>query len=475
MSNANDFFERYKKAIDLIEVSIDSVRLEIPIIYSAEAAEFYRKEYSACKNFRRAFLAMAYHILSSNWSIIFEDNSKPLFSLEAFSSISLKDITKIYESIVKSSKYLRALEEEVSSEITDIFEKFYIINTKEYEKYVNKLQKIQTSLLPIEKQFRSYQKAIGPMVNSLAAVNAFYISPEIQKIMSNISKIRDMYSSPIIKQMSEYAKISSQISKNIAYFTDSYSQSINAFTQFLIDGKLVKLQQLQAKIVQSIRPAIFDIVAIGIGRRNLEKYLEERIETFYKFGWAYISVMDDEILDYIYVNKDRLSQEEVDKIICEYFEKNNFEIIDNLIKELNETEFYGNIKKLKESVLAYKNGLYSLCVHTLAILPEGLIREFMDEEYGVRHRSFKAVNHNFKNKVDEVMNFTARFLLMCIDKFYISFEPQEKNKTPDFSRHKICHGLAQDIDRKEYCLKLILYNLEIISIIKGIIESRKVS
>ncbi|CDI48691.1 hypothetical protein OR62_03075 [Clostridium tetani] len=92
----------------------------------------------------------------------------------------------------------------------------------------------------------------------------------------------------------------------------------------------------------------------------------------------------------------------------------------------------------------------------------------MLNKYKMVNVRFYLIYNKFKNKVDELNNFIATYVIVCIDKLYCKFNPVNPSQVSDFSRHKISHGLATKYGSQANSLRAILFLDEIFEIISSI-------
>lgn len=244
---------------------------------------------------------------------------------------------------------------------------------------------------------------------------------------------------------------------------------LNSVTKFTYSNKAIHLDNLNKNILLKIKPFITDFNSIILSRYSITDDIISKAETMNDFDWWIISSLPLKIINEIDKNKEKLSKDHVDGMICNYYSKDNFNKLDEIIKKWNKLHYFNNRSDiLEDAVDAHRTGKYSLSIPTLTPLIEGIIRDFMQIKYGISNFKFPPVYNKFKNKIVELNDFIATYVITCIDKLYCSFNPQNPDECSDFNRNKIFHGLANKYGSQANSLKVILFLDEIFEIILSI-------
>lgn len=536
-NSADRFIEAYKKSIKLVPVTINNKQINLPITYSAAAANKYRKAYQETKDYRKAFCGMLFEIISSNWNFIYKDREGLDFSFDDLVKVSDTDLCKIFEAIVADVYYFKEFETQLGSELSTCFEKFHHLNRMEYEKYVTKPSISEIKLSGIEKAFnynmQGIYKSIMPIADHLskfsntfqnigpqfelnrkifdfgntgiyASLNRFnaiekaglfaavqnslskhmdiigmqtksrlsameFVNPSIQNLTAKISSFNEIYKPSSIEIVRSALEFDRGIWKAVNEQQKLLEASLKNITRFEYNNKFIDFSSIGKDIALNIRPFLFDINIINLERPNLNSFLKRRSETLFRFGWWFIGSLSMSVVNYIYENQDSLTPDEVDEIICNYFEENNFEELNQTIAKWNTIAYYQKREKIfSAAVEQHKVGNYVLSIPALTPHPEGIIREFMWDTYQYIHRRFTSILSQFEEKAKEIDIYVTAYAMTCINSIYSNFEPTKPDEAPDFNRHKISHGLSINYDSRASSLKLILYLNEIFEIICGL-------
>lgn len=152
----------------------------------------------------------------------------------------------------------------------------------------------------------------------------------------------------------------------------------------------------------------------------------------FQFGWWFIGSLPIEKINYIHRNRETLLQEDVDKMICDYYKDSDYKELEGIIREWHELEYFYKWKdKTNDAFAAHKLGKYSLSVPVWAFMLEGIIRDFMKDTYGVSAYNFSPLYDNFKEKAKELDSIIVNYAFTCIDSFYIRFNPAEPDEVQD--------------------------------------------
>ncbi|WP_055665520.1 hypothetical protein [Desnuesiella massiliensis] len=526
-----NFINNFKKSIRIITITINCGEVNLPIVYSSAAAEKYREFYNKTNDYRLAFCNMVFHIAKSNWHFIHKDNKEPDFTQEDLEEVSDADLYKVYEAILSGVDYFKKFETEVEDENSTCFEKFYYLNNREYEEYIKKpalktariidsqMNNLYKSIMPLSNhitQIQNIMKMVEPqfefvkqaakiadtgILASMQNMRAFEFASKsmfesgMHKHLDNINRsmklisaidIKDLSVKSIIDPMDNFNDIfkattmaatkSVLLAEKGILDTISKQQKIlentlKGFTRFEYQDKLIQFANLHKDISINIKPFLFDINIMGFEALNLNDILKKRAKTLFDFGWWFLGSLPMDVINYIHKNKIELTQEEVDKIICDCFEDNNFEMLNNLIKEWGKLEYLRKWEKeINEAINLHRSGNYRFSVLAFLKIPEAVVRDFLDDEYKVFSRSFKPYMRRIEKECKRIQMFLVHYALQRFEDIYRSFEPAQADQVPNFNRNKIYHGFTTDYDKRVYSLKLILFTNEIFNIICGIKE-----
>lgn len=325
---------------------------------------------------------------------------------------------------------------------------------------------LRAGLLNIQKNVQKVGLQMG-LASQALQLHSF----KYDKIISNINSTREALINSNIQGIRS-ALMEAQVgSRLLESQLKGIKQSLSFVTKFNYGDKLISFDSLNKNILKGIRPFITDLNSIILSRNNIKESIKNKAEAMNSFDWWIISSLPITIINEIDKNKEKLAKDEVDYIICNFYNESNFKELDRVVEKWANLSYFNNrVDILKDSIEVHKIGKYSLTVPTLVPIIEGVIREFMLNKYKIFDKSFQPIYRSFKDKMEELNNFIATYVIVCIDKLYCKFNPVNPNKVSDFSRHKISHGLATKYGSQANSLRVILFLDEIFEIISSIQE-----
>jgi len=479
-TNLDDITKAFKKAIKFVPVNWKGRELEIPVHYGMNAVIAYDQAFKETKNYRKSFCAMVLEMVNNNQKKIYNEGEFPILHMNDIEGLSDYDLIKIGEEIINSSDYLKRFEE-AYKEADDFFKKFYLIHKKEIEVFTKQMKKIAKQMDRYEKLLQNIELAskIGMITENIIkmqSVIAPYVTmtnTALQNFYSEINAIKDILQPNILeyarKALENQELLKKAININLQSQIQILGAKLNDILNFTYNDKLFNFIDIRQSIINNMKPFLLDIQTVLILKENIEKSLKDKAKTMFQFGWCYISSLPQEIINYIHINKESLLQEDVDKMVCDHYKASDYKELESMIKQWYELKyFYKWRNKIDDAFWAHKLGKYSLSIPLWAILPEGIIRDFMRDVYNVSAYGFGRLYENFKEKVQDLDYFIIDYVFLWIDLFYNDFHPEKPEKVQDFNRHKILHGLALNYDNEINSLKLILYLDELFHMISSL-------
>ncbi|RBP35719.1 hypothetical protein [Garciella nitratireducens] len=317
-----------------------------------------------------------------------------------------------------------------------------------YMKVINPIER------NISKSIIEMQSLLVPTMNiANETIKDYYF--EINDIRDILQSINMKYVRMTIENQEALRNI---MNSSIQRYMKVFGAELNKILNFKYYDKLFNFANVQQDIINKMRPFLLDIQQILFARKNIKDNINKKAETMLRFGWWFISSLPIEIMNYIYKNKETLKNKDVDKIISDYYKYDECRELEEIIKEWNELEYFNKWeKKIKDAFYAHKLEMYSLSVPVWALMIEGIIRDFMSENYDVTAFKFGFLYNDFKEKAKELDGFIVSYAFNCMDSFYVRFNPEKPGRVHDFSRHKIFHGQAINYDTEINSLKLMLY------------------
>jgi vacuolar-type H+-ATPase subunit E/Vma4 len=374
---------------------------------------------------------------------------------------------------------------ELASRISRITEtvRLPLVDTAMYQNIINNpaLMELAATASKMGSTIDAYMKVINPMHNNISNVlkmqsaiaSSSAIIAAVQNFYSEINAIRDILQPNnmeyIRRALESQESLRRALNNNLQSHIQILGAELNNILNFTYNDKLFNFVNVQQSIINNIKPFLLNIQTVLISRANIKESLKKKAKTMLQFGWWFIGSLPIEKINYIHRNRETLLQEDVDKMICDYYKASDYKELEGIIREWDELEYFCKWgSKIDDAFYAHKSGKYSLSVPVWAFMLEGIIRDFLRDAYGISEKRFSFLYNNFKEKAKELDNFIVNYAFNCIDSFYVRFNPEEPDEVQDFSRHKIFHGQALNYDNEINSLKLILYLDELFYMISSL-------
>lgn len=374
---------------------------------------------------------------------------------------------------------------ELASKISRITQtvRLPLVDTAMYQNIINNpaLMELAATASKMGSTIDTYMKVINPMHNNISNVlkmqsaiaSSSAIIAAVQNFYSEINAIRDILQPNnmeyIRRALESQESLRRALNNNLQSHIQILQAELNNILNFTYNDKLFNFVNVQQSIINNIKPFLLNIQTVLISRANIKESLKKKAKTMLQFGWWFIGSLPIEQINYIHRNRETLLQEDVDKMICDYYKASDYKELEGIIREWDELEYFCKWgSKIDDAFYAHKLGKYSLCIPIWTFMIEGVIRDFLRDTYGISAKKFSYLYNNFKEKAKELDNFIVNYAFNCIDSFYVRFNPEEPDEVQDFSRHKIFHGQALNYDNEINSLKLILYLDELFYMISSL-------
>lgn len=269
---------------------------------------------------------------------------------------------------------------------------------------------------------------------------------------------------------------SEELRKAVEFQQNQLTRILENSSKFYINDKLINLSSIAKKLEPSLNSILADITEVKVIRDVAEKRFRKAINILKGFGWWGISSLSFKIYMEIEKHYNILDSEEIDKIICDFYSKDNFNNLELLLSKWKENKYFCRVSEiLDDAIEAHKNGKYTLSIPALMPNIEGIIRCFMNDKYRISERSFVPVYKEFKENIKIFGDIMAVYVIQYIDNLFCRFDPRNPDEVDDFSRHKLSHGFSSHYHSEVNSLKIILYLDEIHSIIEKLSMKKKAS
>lgn len=267
------------------------------------------------------------------------------------------------------------------------------------------------------------------------------------------------YINPLLK--------SEKLSKTLQLQKNQLNKILGECSKFYFNDKLINLSNVAGTLESNLKMVLSNITEVKVIRDLVGKRFEKSINILKRFGWWGISSLSFKIYIEIEKQENLLEKKEVDEIICNFYNKDNFKNLESLLAKWKQNKYFERISEiLDDAIYAHKNGKYTLSIPALMPNVEGIIRCFMNDEYGISEKSFIYIYKEFKDNIKKFGDIMAGYVVQYIDILFCNFDPRNPDKVDDFSRHKLSHGFSSNYHSEVNSLRLILYLDEIYNIIE---------
>lgn len=375
--------------------------------------------------------------------ILFHQLMKPKIDLMVFRKLSDEELEKLARIFVKNEKHT--------------FE--YIKNGDNYFKDFK-----QALATKNEKDIQEFRKAFEPMIKSVqktfATFNKNYVSVTQQALDSSLY---------IQKSIQDLTKLTKQINDMQCNLFDSMKPAIKQY-------------QLNAKVIaESLRPQ-FDLwqkwteqnKSIFENFRNLA-IDQKKKEFLLQNGWIFSPYLSHKAIEGE-LNSDSILKKknsEINTIYENFFSKNNYQEIENMINSWSNNKFFGNRIEIFTDCLTilrvFRINKKNIKINPARmILPlliaqiDGITSEYAkDKGLMIDQTQWKDASGKIVNKFDSIWsqpcdNDSEIFTIRMLEEYlfgkaypYGQKNPNKNNETPQkvklrpffqFNRHKIMHG-----------------------------------
>lgn len=286
-----------------IEVSIGEQKIEIINHFSLKLSLKFIKESDKTKDFRQAFIESVYDMYTKTIATKQENDSIKI-SKNEFLDIEESELTEIFQEILKNDRTTFEIYQQI--DCVDQYERYYLALKKLFQKST---QMIESS---IQKTMDSFKSIIEPIqmykidhlispINDLITPMDHFINP-IKIDFSNIH---------FNEKWKESFAFAESIQRASSIFHNQLTGVISEFDYIS--------NELNSIISNALQPTFDMLATINTGLDYVDLHYKERHETMRRFGWWYLSDLDEELLEKIYLNQDNMTIEDVDQLICNYY------------------------------------------------------------------------------------------------------------------------------------------------------------
>lgn len=456
MTETLTFFPKF----NTIKVSIGESDIEIINHFSFRLSMKFIRESEETKDFRNAFIESVYDMYTHTIGAEQESDSDKLPKYE-FIRIEESELTKIFEAILNNDG--TTLEVYQRIECVDQYERYY--------KALKKLFQQSTQMIG-----QSIKKSVEGFKSIIKPVQMYKIDHLITPINDLITPMDNLINA--IRIESPAIQFNEKFKESFA-FAESIQRTSSIFHNQLtgIIGKLDYISGTFTSIISNSLQPTFDMLAsINTGLEHVNTHFKYRHQTLKNFGWWYLSGFDEELLENIYVNRDKLTKEDVDQLICNYYRENKCRKLKKMVRSWEGLEYFQTRKiDIQQIRVIHGQKYYNSSVTLLTILIEGIARDFIKLQTGQGYYRFSKVRKELRTEVENnyelsLLEFrVADHVLETIeDVFGGSFDPSSPQNTPDYKRDKRLHGQALGKQNESDSLKLFLQLNELYNLFSSI-------
>ena len=188
------------------------------------------------------------------------------------------------------------------------------------------------------------------------------------------------------------------------------------------------------------------------------------------FGWGGISTIPVEIISFIHSNKSQLTCLEVDRLVVDFFTRNDFKQLNSMVSEWWGNEYFSRRRiALAEAIECYKKHYYIASVTLLTLYMEGSIKDFLNEVCGIQGSNNKQSMEDIRTLEISCPERDISYYHECresnIEEIQTRLTQHFSIDKPDaaskFSRHRIGHGQMYEEISEADALKSILHMNEL--------------
>lgn len=270
--------------------------------------------------------------------------------------------------------------------------------------------------------------------------------PELASVIANIPE-------PVIDVQAILAPLHS-LAESVQHISEAFSQA------------------MQSSVLQLANATQSILSNMDFSLLTYRKEWSEQRETLLKYGWFYSDELPDELVNHIHDNQEKLSADEVNKLIIGHFRNDRCKALKLVVKRWEELPYFTCRKRIfHEALVNHSRRYFNSSVTLLTVHTEGVITDFVRTSLdNPRYKVEKAIE-DIKKELEknndvsiyeyEVFNDVIKQIETA---FTESFEHSNPDATSNESRHKIAHGHAYEAENEVNSLKKFLYLNELYSL-----------
>jgi hypothetical protein len=484
-----------------INTTINGKPCTINVFFSLYRLERFLKLFDQQKGYRAAFSEISYEMFIK--TKVNDTQSEGLLSLDDFLAATDDELIQILDAILVEDSAVKAEYDELKE--TDPFKRFYIAHKNIMDRSASHIESM------FKFQRLAYKQAIAPglikvtehMRKLTPATQFLKLDSGIARILADRERLSYIIRPPVLIESQKL--IQSMALKpafeNIARITSAIDSSgITNAIQSVTKHSLINMSSALQTFINQIPKVAFDLAGFiqplvetaklinepmrdSIRRslsvldnalsnidftlltRNAE--WDKRHDALLAYGWFYLNELPEELIEYIWQNKDVLNENEVNSKITEFFRKNKCAALKCITKKWNGSRYFQPRKIVfHEALVNHSRRCFNSSTTMLTLHTEGVISDFV-------RLSLKSPKYKTKKALPEIHSFmdnlpysTLTFSDWQIFEVIIThiqaaitegFDFANPDNASNESRDKIAHGHAVEKENEVSSLKRFLY------------------
>ena len=457
MSNNIDFWTLRDNA-PIIKIQIAEIEIQLRIFFNVNCCENMFESHQKGDDYRTSFAKSIFYMYQQGADI----NT----NLTKDDFVNLPDITlcsMLYEILEQDHK---VKEEYDNIEVENPYEKFYKAHEQVWESAALGAKKA------FEKTSRMLDSLREPLVkslgNALGNLSTFKMDQNEIYQLSNFNQLQIALKSVPKIQFPELASAISNI-PTPALDIQNIVSPLNHMVEVFAESNIKLAETLYSPLLQVEASIRSFMTSIDFSLLTYRSEWNKGRETLLGYGWFCSSELPEEVVNHVYKNRESLSKDDVDKIVVEYFRKNQCEALKNMVYCWNNLPYFTCRKGVfHEALVNHSRKHFNSSITLLAVHTEGVITDFVRTVLqSPRYRVTQAIE-DVKEKLEnteamsiyeyEVFNDVIERIEQAFNE---SFDYTNPDKASNGSRNKIAHGHVYEKETEVNSLKHFLYMNEL--------------
>lgn len=231
-------------------------------------------------------------------------------------------------------------------------------------------------------------------------------------------------------------------------------------------------QAMQSSVLQLANATQSILSNIDFSLLTYRKKWSAQRETLLKYGWFYSDELPDELVNHIHDNQEKLSTDEVNKLIIAHFRNDRCKALKTVVKGWDELPYFACRKRIfHEALVNHSRRYFISSVTLLTVHTEGVITDFVRTSLKNPRYKVKKAIEDIKRELEgnnDVSIYEYEVFHDVIDRIEKAFTEGFEHSNPDAasneSRDKIAHGHVYEAENEVNSLKKFLYLNELYSL-----------